>query len=238
MIEDHLDERRSEYIRILKSLSTEYIKNRLRHVEADPFRHLSTQASLGDFSQSGALSQFLVTDVHVEDLLPALHVRQAHGHATIKSPWPQQGVVQDVRTIGRCHHDDTAVAFEAIHFSQDPQYDPGTSRNPGTVFRGLEDFLSAISPEQDRKSRDKYCNVAAKYLPTFEISCCAFPSAALVASYVASKAVEDSKKWFWNQEDGYVRWYKSCQDFSKASDWGSAPAHHFHHPCQHLAVVQ
>mmetsp|Transcript_79622 Transcript_79622/g.161930 ORF Transcript_79622/g.161930 Transcript_79622/m.161930 type:complete len:354 (-) Transcript_79622:755-1816(-) len=76
-------------------------------------------SSLGDFSQSGALSQFLVTDVHVEDLLPALHVRQAHGHATIKSPWPQQGVVQDVRTIGRCHHDDTAVAFEAIHFSQD-----------------------------------------------------------------------------------------------------------------------
>lgn len=70
---------------------------------------------------------------------------------------------------------------------------------PGIQERSLEDLRTFSRQSlQNRigKAGNKYCNVAAKYLPTFEISCCAFPSAAVVASYVASKAVEDSKKWF------------------------------------------
>ena len=52
----------------------------------------------------------LAADVHLEDLLPALHVRQANRHAAVEAPRPQQRVVQDVAAVRGRHHDDAAVA--------------------------------------------------------------------------------------------------------------------------------
>mmetsp|Transcript_39127 Transcript_39127/g.61569 ORF Transcript_39127/g.61569 Transcript_39127/m.61569 type:complete len:482 (+) Transcript_39127:648-2093(+) len=75
--------------------------------------------ALGDVREGDALRQLLVLHVHLQDLFPSLDVRQPHGHAAIEAPRPQQGVVQDVGTIGGGHHDDSAVPFEAVHLCQD-----------------------------------------------------------------------------------------------------------------------
>lgn len=42
--------------------------------------------------------------------------RQAH--LSVKTPRPQQGTVQNVSPVGGCNDDDTGVALEAIHLSQ------------------------------------------------------------------------------------------------------------------------
>ena len=57
--------------------------------------------------------------MHLQDLLPALHVRQPHGDAAVEAPRPQERVVQDVAAVRGRHHDDAAVAFKAIHLRQD-----------------------------------------------------------------------------------------------------------------------
>ena len=84
-------------------------------------RLFSWPASLGNFGQSDALGQFLVANVHVEDLLSALDVRQPHGHAAVEAAGSQQGIVQDIGSVGGGYHDHTAVAFKTIHLGQDPK---------------------------------------------------------------------------------------------------------------------
>ena len=57
--------------------------------------------------------------MHLQDLFPALDIRQAHRDAAVEAPRPQQRVVQDVAAVRGRHHDDAAVALEAIHLRQD-----------------------------------------------------------------------------------------------------------------------
>mmetsp|Transcript_42820 Transcript_42820/g.102057 ORF Transcript_42820/g.102057 Transcript_42820/m.102057 type:complete len:209 (-) Transcript_42820:1220-1846(-) len=81
----------------------------------------SAEASraLGDVQKRHLFCQLLVLHMHIQDLLPALHIWQTHGDPAVETTRPQQGLVQDVRTIGGSNYNDAAVAFKAIHLSED-----------------------------------------------------------------------------------------------------------------------
>ena len=54
----------------------------------------------------------------LEDLLTALDIRQAHIDLTVKAARPQQGLIQNVGTVGGRHDDDAVVGLKAVHFHQ------------------------------------------------------------------------------------------------------------------------
>ena len=56
--------------------------------------------------------------VHAQDLLAAPDVGQRHIHLAVKAPWAQQGGVQNVGAVGRCHHDHAQVGLEAVHLDE------------------------------------------------------------------------------------------------------------------------
>jgi hypothetical protein len=56
--------------------------------------------------------------VHIQDLLAATHVWQGHVHLAVETTGAQQRWVQDVRTVGRGHHDHAGVGVEAVHLDQ------------------------------------------------------------------------------------------------------------------------
>mmetsp|Transcript_14471 Transcript_14471/g.26181 ORF Transcript_14471/g.26181 Transcript_14471/m.26181 type:complete len:344 (+) Transcript_14471:1136-2167(+) len=68
--------------------------------------------------QSHIRLQLLVLDMHPQDLLPALQIRDIHTDLSVKATRSQKGGIQDISAIGGSQHDDTCVAFEAIHLSQ------------------------------------------------------------------------------------------------------------------------
>mmetsp|Transcript_19865 Transcript_19865/g.50816 ORF Transcript_19865/g.50816 Transcript_19865/m.50816 type:complete len:448 (-) Transcript_19865:200-1543(-) len=75
--------------------------------------------ALGHLLQSDLLGELLVLDVHPENLLAALDVRQANLHATVKAARAQKCAVKDVCAVRCRNNNDTAVALEAVHLSQD-----------------------------------------------------------------------------------------------------------------------
>ena len=56
--------------------------------------------------------------MNVEDLPPSLQIRQIDFNDTVKSARPNEGGVEQVLPIGRCHHDDVRISAEPIHFHQ------------------------------------------------------------------------------------------------------------------------
>ena len=56
--------------------------------------------------------------MHVQDLLAALHIRQAYMDLTVKTAGAQQRGVQNVGTVGGRHHDHTLGTAEAVHLHQ------------------------------------------------------------------------------------------------------------------------
>mmetsp|Transcript_7684 Transcript_7684/g.13381 ORF Transcript_7684/g.13381 Transcript_7684/m.13381 type:complete len:294 (-) Transcript_7684:2466-3347(-) len=76
------------------------------------------RGSLGNIGQRDLLLQFLVADVDIQNLLAALDIWQAHGHASVETSWPQERIVQDVGSVCGSDDDDTAVAFKAVHLCQ------------------------------------------------------------------------------------------------------------------------
>ena len=56
--------------------------------------------------------------VDLQDLLPALQVRQLHRHPAVKAAGTGQSRVQGIRAVGGCQDDDPGVALKAVHFRQ------------------------------------------------------------------------------------------------------------------------
>src|SRR5262249_4436971 len=60
-----------------------------------------------------------IAGVDLEDRLAPGLIREVNHHAPIEAAGPQERFVEYIRLIGRCQHDDTLAAGEAIHFGED-----------------------------------------------------------------------------------------------------------------------
>mmetsp|Transcript_73448 Transcript_73448/g.146097 ORF Transcript_73448/g.146097 Transcript_73448/m.146097 type:complete len:217 (-) Transcript_73448:762-1412(-) len=82
-------------------------------------RARKSRRALGDNFQLHGVGDRLAAAVHLEDCLAAVVVGQIDGHTAIETARPEQGIIQDVGTVGRRKDDDARVALEAVHLSQD-----------------------------------------------------------------------------------------------------------------------
>ena len=57
--------------------------------------------------------------VHLEDFLALVHIGQLDMYLAVKASCTQQGLVQDVGTVGGSHNDDTAIGSEAVHLGEE-----------------------------------------------------------------------------------------------------------------------
>ena len=73
---------------------------------------------LGNGFQVYVRRKGLFAGVHPQDLLAALHVRQAYIHRAVKPARAQQRVVQDVGAVGGGNHDHALVGAKAVHLHQ------------------------------------------------------------------------------------------------------------------------
>lgn len=73
------------------------------------------RGGLGQVGQGGVLRQRLFPGVDLQDLLPALQVRQLHRHPAVKTTGTGQCRIQRLRTVGSRQNDDAGVALEAVH---------------------------------------------------------------------------------------------------------------------------
>ncbi len=86
--------------------------------EVFQIRARKARRALGDHAQRHIRSQRLFAGMHLEDVLTALHVRQAHIHLAVEAARAQQRLIQDIRTVGGSHHDDAVVGLKAVHLHQ------------------------------------------------------------------------------------------------------------------------
>ena len=86
-----------------------------------------TGGALGDDLQGHIRGQGLVFGVDLQDLLTALHVRQAHIDLTVKTAGAQQSLIQDVGTVGTVavvgvqsikEAEEEMNSFELAHFKK------------------------------------------------------------------------------------------------------------------------
>mmetsp|Transcript_38632 Transcript_38632/g.92745 ORF Transcript_38632/g.92745 Transcript_38632/m.92745 type:complete len:239 (+) Transcript_38632:807-1523(+) len=77
------------------------------------------RCALGNVHERDVLSKLLVLDVDLENLLTALDIWQAHRDTAVKTARPEECIVQNIRTVRRCHDDDAGVARKAIHLRED-----------------------------------------------------------------------------------------------------------------------
>ena len=68
--------------------------------------------------KSTARRQFYFLGVKLEDFLPAFHVGPVDQHLAIESPRAQQRRIENLRPVGRRHHDHVFVWIEAVHFGE------------------------------------------------------------------------------------------------------------------------
>ena len=54
----------------------------------------------------------------LENLLPALHIRQIDVHLTIKPPRPHQRRIQHILAVGRGDNDDPFRGIDAVHLHE------------------------------------------------------------------------------------------------------------------------
>ena len=72
----------------------------------------------GDLLQIHVLRQWLVLGVYLQDLLPALDVRQPHIDLPVEPSRTQQRRVQNIHTVGGSQHHHALVGAEAVHLHQ------------------------------------------------------------------------------------------------------------------------
>mmetsp|Transcript_22299 Transcript_22299/g.66991 ORF Transcript_22299/g.66991 Transcript_22299/m.66991 type:complete len:408 (-) Transcript_22299:1221-2444(-) len=60
-----------------------------------------------------------VFQVHLQNLLTALHVWQANCYAAVEAARPKERIIQNIRAVGGCHDNDTRVSLKPIHLSED-----------------------------------------------------------------------------------------------------------------------
>jgi hypothetical protein len=87
----------------------------------DQVLQVSTRKTCGalcDDPEGDIGSQRLILGVDLEDLLAALDIGQAHIDLTVKAARTEQGLIQNVGTVGGCHHDDAIVGLKAVHLDQ------------------------------------------------------------------------------------------------------------------------
>ncbi len=56
--------------------------------------------------------------MHAKDGFPSFYIRNADDDLTVKSSRPQQGGIQNIRTIGGSQNNDAAVFCKSVHFNQ------------------------------------------------------------------------------------------------------------------------
>ena len=77
-----------------------------------------TRSLLGQCIERDLRGQGLPSGMDLQDVFPALDIRQVHGHLAVKASGPQKGRVQDVRPVGGGYHDDIGVGLETVHLNQ------------------------------------------------------------------------------------------------------------------------
>ena len=73
----------------------------------------------GNFRQVHILRQRLVSGVDLQDLLPALDIRQPHIYLPVKPAGAQQRRIQDVHPVGGGQHHHARVGGKSVHFHQE-----------------------------------------------------------------------------------------------------------------------
>ena len=73
----------------------------------------------GDDLEIDVGSQRLIAGMDFEDRLSALDVGKVDVDLTIEPAGTKQGVVENVRTVGRRHDDDTFIGLKAVHLHED-----------------------------------------------------------------------------------------------------------------------
>ncbi len=92
-------------------------------------RAARSAASLSKFSRSApekpgerlernVLFERLVARMHLENLLPATHVRAIDDDLPVEATRAQQRGLEDVRTIGRRDQDYAGILVEAVHLDE------------------------------------------------------------------------------------------------------------------------
>ncbi len=71
-----------------------------------------------DHHRLDIVGQRQLAHVHLQDLLAAAHVRQAHHHLAIETARTQQRRVEHVGAVGRGNHDHAFAALEPVHLHQ------------------------------------------------------------------------------------------------------------------------
>ena len=56
--------------------------------------------------------------MHFQDRLSAANVRQVDGDLPVKTPRTHQRRIEDVRTVGRRHDDDSVIGFKTVHLHE------------------------------------------------------------------------------------------------------------------------
>ncbi len=69
--------------------------------------------------QRGVWRQRPLAAMQAQDLQAPVHVRHVDHDLAVEAPRAQQRRVEDVGAVGRAHHDEAAVAREAVHLDED-----------------------------------------------------------------------------------------------------------------------
>src|SRR6202035_4891861 len=73
----------------------------------------------GDLLERRVSCEWPFAPVQAEDLQPPVNVWRVDHHLAVEATGAQQRRAEDVRAVGRAHHDQAAVAGEAVHLDED-----------------------------------------------------------------------------------------------------------------------
>ncbi len=74
---------------------------------------------LGDLAQIDAVGQGFAAAVDFQDRLPAILVGRVDHHLAVEAAGPQEGLVQDLGTVGGGQENHAHVGLEAVHLDQE-----------------------------------------------------------------------------------------------------------------------
>ena len=82
------------------------------------FRSCKSCGGLCDLCQIHIISQGFALCMNLQDLLSSTDIRCTYRNGTVKSSRTKNGRIQDIHTVGCCHHDDSLINPETIHLYQ------------------------------------------------------------------------------------------------------------------------
>ena len=82
------------------------------------FRSCKSCGGLCDLWQIHIISQGFALCMNLQDLLSSTDIRCTYRNGTVKSSRTKNGRIQDIHTVGCCHHDDSLINPETIHLYQ------------------------------------------------------------------------------------------------------------------------